>query len=406
MCQSMLSSYIPIELRELFGVSEFRYPFLIFCLFVIPRFLARYKIPLAVSAFSLGVFVSLGFDVFDRDSTVRLLSSLGITSLFLFAGLEVNLKEAKKHFRVLTEHLVIKLGLLVGAVWLLNYFLPLQIRPAVLYALALLTPSTGFILDSLDSGQMPSDRVFWIKAKAIAAEIIALVAMFFTVKSASAYELSISLLALIVLVLFLPIVFHFFAKRIAPYAPRSEFGFLLMVAIIAGMVTKKLGVYYLVGAFLVGLVAKRFEEALPDLASRSVLRSLKRFASFFTPFYFFQVGLGLTWKDFTWAALGAGCALSVVFIPIRVLVVVLHRKLSLKESILESFPVSTSLLPTLVFGFVLAGMLRDLFKIPSYLFGGLIFYTIATTVLPPLILRLVFKRKDAIDISLAHGDLG
>ncbi|MEZ4818929.1 MAG: hypothetical protein R3A45_03160 [Bdellovibrionota bacterium] len=40
--------------------------------------------------------------------------------------------------------------------------------------MAILTPSTGFILDSLNALQMDQEEKFWIKTKAIATEIVAL----------------------------------------------------------------------------------------------------------------------------------------------------------------------------------------------------------------------------------------
>jgi hypothetical protein len=83
-------------------------------------------------------------------------------------------------------------------------------------------------------------------------------------------------------------------------------------------------------------------------------------------------------------------------VPIRVSSIILHRKLSLKESIQESFPIAITLLPNLVFGLVLADMLQKLFHVPAYIIGGLIIYTIGATLIPPLLIK-IFKLyyKDA-----------
>lgn len=62
-----------------------------FALFVVPRILVRSRIPAALTASALGAGSGMGLGLFVEDHTVHLLSTLGITSLFLFAGLEVDL---------------------------------------------------------------------------------------------------------------------------------------------------------------------------------------------------------------------------------------------------------------------------------------------------------------------------
>jgi hypothetical protein len=49
--------------------------------------------------------------------------------------------------------------------------------------------------------------------------------------------------------------------------------------------------------------------------------------------------------------------------------------------------VAVPMLPTLVFTLVIAGILRDEYDIPSWLFGGLIVYAFITTVLPAAVTR-------------------
>ena len=45
------------------------------------------------------------------------------------------------------------------------------------------------------------------------------------------------------------------------------------------------------------------------------------------------------------------------------------------------------MLPTLVFGLVIAAILRDRFGVAPSLFGGLILYTLVCTIIPALVLR-------------------
>ena len=53
----------------------------------------------------------------------------------------------------------------------------------------------------------------------------------------------------------------------APHAPGSEFSLLVMVGMVAAYMTYQLGVYYLVGAFVAGLVAGLLRIRMPLLAS-------------------------------------------------------------------------------------------------------------------------------------------
>jgi len=211
--------------------------------------------------------------------------------------------------------------------------------------------------------------------------------LFFVIQSGDWKTLSSSLLVLIFMIFLLPIVFKFFAKKIAPYAPQSEFGFLLMVAILCGIITMKLGTYYLVGAFMVGVAAQRFEEDLPDMVSEEMFHAIRVFTSFFIPFYFFKSGLLVNRSDFTWTAFSIGIGLLVAVAPFRLLGIVIHRRYSLNESAKQSLTVATALFPTLIFGLVLIGILKNKFHLNEGLFAGLIVYTIVATLIPSFILR-------------------
>lgn len=371
----------------MFGIdltSEITYVALLFGLFVVPRLVERFGIPAAITAFGLGAAVGMGLGIFQADPTVKLLSTLGIVSLFLFAGLEINFAELRATTSILVQHLVIKVVMVAGVSWLVIRFFGLETRPAILVSLALLTPSTGFILDSLDSLARSEQERFWIRSKAIATEVVALAALFFTLRSTSLEDLGTSTAALLLMILVLPWLFLGFARIVLPRAPKSDFAFLVIVAVACALITKKLGVYYLVGAFVVGVVAQFYRQHMPSLESHKMLHAVEAMASLFIPFYFFHAGLELQRENFTWLALGVGAAFIVIVLPFRLFTVSLHRRVALKESFRQSYRVSIPMLPTLVFTLVLAGILRDEYNVPDWLFGGLIVYTIVNTILPSL----------------------
>lgn len=376
------------------AAPELKYSALVFSLFILPRFFVRYGVPYALSAYGMGFLFTAGGIDLSGNEVVQLLSFFGIVALFLFAGLEVDLQELRQNRAVLMQHVLVSFGLLVVAGFGLQAVLGLDRRPAVLMGLAVLTPSAGFILDSLESARVPEASKYWIRAKVIAAEIVALALMFVLIRSMSALDFVISSAALAALILLLPLAFRFFAKTLDPVAPKSEFGFLLIVALLAGMLTKKLGAYYLVGAFVVGLVARRFEATLPRFSSKSMLSSLRIFATFFTPFYFFSAGAGVRLADLNFRGLLIGLGLLVVFVPARIYAVAWHRRISLGEGLAQSLPVAASLLPNLVFGLVLADILKESFRAPPEVFAAVVVYTVGATLIPGILLRHFWKSSD------------
>ncbi len=86
---------------------------------------------------------------FSQDATLALLATLGISSLFLFAGLEIDLQDFRRGKWPLLGHLAMRALMLVALGYLAMRYLGFTWQVAVLLGLAVLTPSTGFILDTL-----------------------------------------------------------------------------------------------------------------------------------------------------------------------------------------------------------------------------------------------------------------
>mgnify|MGYP000648421922 CR=1 FL=1 len=364
---------------------------LIFALFVFPRFLTPFKIPTGITTFILGVCASLFFDVFSHNSTIVVLSTFGIVSLFLLAGMDVDSKELWGHKKELGTHLFIALIFLIFVYIFVHFGLKLTGRSGFLFSLALVAPSTGFIISSLVSLNLNDDQKYWIKTKAISFEILALVAMFFVIRSASFFDLVLGSILIALMIFVLPYIFSFFAKHIAPYAPNSEFGFLLLIALLCASITENLGAYYLAGAFIVGIVAQRFEEQLPDIFSEKMIGAIKIFSAFFIPFYFFKSGSSLKASDFSISALAYGAVLLIILTPVRYYSFILQRRYLFSESKNANHHVALNLLPTLVFGLVIANILKTKFQIPTFLYGALIVYTLGTTLLPILLRKIEYK---------------
>lgn len=387
--------------------NELYYIIVIFALFVVPRILLRLRVPTAITCLLLGAIAGPALGLFVKDPTIKLLATFGIVALFLFAGLELDIHTLQKQAKIIIQHLVLHLIGLTIVAFLATQFLDISLRPAVLVALALLTPSAGFILDSLKTLKVSKSEEFWIRSKVIATELIALAALFAVLQSTTMQKLGLSLLVLLGIIAILPLVIKVFARLILPYAPKSEFAFLLMLAVVCAFVTRELGVYYLVGAFVAGVAAQRFREQLPSMASEDMLHAVEVFASFFVPFYFFSAGVHLKQSDFMLNSLLFGLVFLAIMTPLRIFSVAFHRRFALGESVAHGARIGVSMLPTLVFTLVIAEILREQFGVASHIFGGLIVYTLLNTIVPGFILKLpppAYESPHLLDLDLHFGD--
>ena len=218
-----------------------------------------------------------------------------------------------------------------------------------------------------------------------------------SVQSSSARQLGIATASLAGLLIVIPLAFRFFARFVAPYAPRSEFAFLLGVAVVTAIATRALGVYYLLGAFLVGVSAQRFRSQLPALSSEKLIDALEAFGSVFIPFYFFSAGTHIERASLGLWGIGLGLALMAAFVPLRIGLFMLHRRLALKEPGYASRRVATALVPTLVFTLVVSDLLRSRFAAPDYVFGALIIYTVLNTLVPALFMGVPPPAFEAVE---------
>ncbi len=358
----------------------------VFVLLVIPRALQRFRLPAPLTCVVLGIVVAKFFPQTTGDKVMPVVATLGIASLFLFAGLEVDLAELRKQVPRLSAYLLVGGLFLVGGTWIAMRFMHMAWQPAALLALGLFTPSTGFILDTLPHSGLDEVEQKQVSMNAIAAEIVALLVLFVVSQAGSARTLAVSSGILLLLIVLTPILFLALGKYVVPQAPGSEFSLLLMVAVICAVISQGLGVHYLVGAFVAGMVAGLLEDRMASLASPTNLQAVRLFSSFFVPFYFFHEGLEVPAGALVWKAVVYGLALSVVILPIRVGKDWLESRIFSRRSGKSGMRVAVALVPTLIFTLVIASMLHDMFHIGDELFGGLLVYSAIATILPSFVL--------------------
>lgn len=358
---------------------------------ILPKILLKVKIPSGITALTIGVAFGYFHDTLYTDQLFRFLAQIGITSLFVFSGLEVEIDELKADRKYLLKYLAKSVGALVLIAFAFIYFLKLNYQAAFLLSLGIFTPSAGFILNSLHSFKMGEDQEYWVKSKAISKEVISILLMFIALQISNPKNMLISGLFFLGLFIILPFLFKIFFKFISPYAPNSEVPFLVVISLISGVISKELGAYYLVGAFIVGLVGSRFKHEIFKDDEESILKSLSSFFTVFLPFYFFYSGLKLSLSGFTSGSLIMGSLFIILFIPLRLGLNMSSLHYSLKEFTKNPYKVSLSLMPTLIFGLVIAGILKDKKLVSSTLVYSLIFYTLISSLLPSVLFPIQKK---------------
>jgi Kef-type K+ transport system membrane component KefB len=379
--------------------ATFIYLAVVFGLLVIPRALQRFRLPAPLTCFAFGIIVAGFFKPLTTDSVISYLSTLGIAALFLFAGLEVDLAELRRQLPSLAGHFAVRGLVLVACARLAAVYLHLGWQVDCLIALALLTPSTGFILDMLPHSGLHHAEQSEVALQAVAGEVTAIFLFLVISQAGSMKTLLVSTGAIVLLIALMPLVFLALGRYVVPYAPGSEFSLLLMVGLICAIITEKLGVYYLVGAFVAGLVARSLSRRMTTLASKENLEAIQLFASFFVPFYFFHNGLGVPSAALVGASVLYGFVLAACVIPVRLGVVWLQSRLMQHRNHRGSLRVSIALTPTLIFTLVIAELLRENFAISPPLYGGLLVYAAIASILPSLTL-LTFIETSVVPIAI------
>jgi Kef-type K+ transport system membrane component KefB len=366
-------------------------------LFFLPRLLERW-IPHPISEVLIGIVVAVFVPTFFTNvEVIEVLASIGIITLFVYAGLEADTQFIVRHKKVFIENVLLFVGLVLVCGYAIYYLSAFNLQVSLLLSLALLTPSASYILSI--TKKLSSRERQWIEGQALAAEISAILLMVGLLGSHDLMQLAITFGILVILVLLVPVLLNSLYKHLFSKLVGTEFSFIFVIALGAALITDHYGMHFLVGAFIAGLVSQAFiarisadrsYKQVTKKQAQSIIEGFGFFASVFAPFFFFSTGLLMHRDMFTWKAIGIGVVLVCVLSIVRAAITYWHRQLRLDEKIAVTTRVSTYLLPTLVFTFVIAGILYSSELITQSVFGVLLLYGILVS-LVPLLLTVVTK---------------
>ncbi|MCB0415258.1 MAG: cation:proton antiporter [Bdellovibrionales bacterium] len=118
-----------------------------------------------------------------------------------------------------------------------------------------------------------------------------------------------------------------------------------------------------------------------------MLYSISFFATLLIPFYFFKAGLNIDVSLLSLNSLWYGLAFLVIFVPIRYANVFMSLHFFLPGCWKSRYQISLSLMPTLIFGLVIASILRDKYEVSPDVVNGLIIYTLVSSIIPSVLLK-------------------
>jgi Kef-type K+ transport system membrane component KefB len=370
-------------------------------LFFLPRLIHRmHDIPHPLTEVFLGIILGLfAPEWFTQSDTVRVLSTIGIVTLFVYAGLEADTTFIRKRWKVFAETVAMFFILVALLTWGLTAFLAIPIVTAALIALALATPSASFILSV--SKNLVSEDKRWVESKSLTMEIIGIVLLALVLSGTDWKRLLLLALTMGTLIVIVPRILRILYRGVFSKLIGTEFPFILAVALMSAALTEAIGLHYLVGAFFAGMVAKRFiEDLAKDRAYAHVTRERGHeiaegfgfFAATFAPFYFFTVGLQITPDIISWQTVVGAIVAFLIVGALRTAITFYHRSRRILEHPRSSTRIAVLLLPTLVFTFVIAEILHEQYALSDQLFGGLLVYGLVAS-LVPVVTMLVLERR-------------
>lgn len=369
-------------------------------------------LPLPFTQIVMGILLGpLVLNLLSADSFIALFSSLGIVTIFLLAGIDLEIDPLLRKKHALLQNLGLQMLVLLSISALIYTALDLSTQQSLLFALALVSPSASYIFSCLRTSRIHTTQKEWIISMTLTGEIAAIIIMILISKAHNPFGVLQTFILIGALVAILPKILSFIYRRIFQSMPGSQVGIVFLLAMTSALITEHLGAHFIVGAFVAGVTARKFlgSVGLSHHGQNQIIDGIHGFIDIFAPFYFFFVGLTFTAAGFQLKPLLFGLLLSISVLGTRMLLVIAHRIKSkeITETLQESVTIATFTAPTMVFTFVVAEMLRDQFMISETLYGSLIVFGVLgsfTPMIGPMINPWVQKWKVRAERKNSSGD--
>ena len=116
---------------------EYQYLIIFSLVLLLPKMLLRFHIPAGITALTLGVICTNILGWFDNDQMILTLARLGITSLFVFAGMEIEVTDLKDNVRPLLKYLLQSIGIIFGTAYIVLNITGLSFQISLIIAIGI-----------------------------------------------------------------------------------------------------------------------------------------------------------------------------------------------------------------------------------------------------------------------------
>jgi Kef-type K+ transport system membrane component KefB len=346
------------------------------------------RIPTAITEVFLGIILGILLPAFFfTDDVIRVLGTLGVITIFVSGGMETDLDYIFKNKRHFIENFLVQLALIVIVSAGLVYILRVSLQIGLLVSLALLTPSAGFIFALLTHTDESKESKKLMQSTVVSLEMLSLLLLLIFLNLGNPLHIFLGILVVSSLIFLLPIVLKWLYENMFKKIIGMEFGFIFVVALISAYVTEWIGVHFIIGAFVAGIVSKQFLDKikLNSNISRNkehaITDGFSFFAQVFAPFYFFSIGLLFKLELFTLNAILYAVGAFIIILGLRFIANFWHHRIKGRQK-QQSINLSIIILPTLLFTFVVATLLNTNFTLDKNVFGAILIYGILASTIP------------------------
>ena len=357
-------------------------------LFFIPKVLFKLKkIPTSITEIFLGILLGILFPAFFFiDDVIRVLGALGIITIFLVGGMETDLPYILKNKKYFLESILLQFILIIIVSIITFYIFKQTFQVSLIISLALMTPSAGFIFSLLTHSEESHESKKLIQSTVICLEILSLLLLLIFLNLGSIITIVIGIISILLIIFLLPIILQWLYEHMFKKIFGAEFSFIFVVALISAYITEWIGVHFIIGAFVAGIVSKQFLDKINNglwkmSPEHSITQSFVFFSHMFAPFYFFSIGLMFTLELLNLKTFLLALAAFIIVMGLRFLPSFIHHKFKGRKHY-QSINLSIIILPTLLFTFVITELLNTHFKLEKTIIGAILIYGILASTIP------------------------
>ncbi|MBS3139548.1 cation:proton antiporter [Candidatus Woesearchaeota archaeon] len=372
--------------------------------------LHKLKIPRVVGQVGAGLFLSIGVvkEVLFTDESLKTLSflaHLGIILLFYYVGLEVNfktvLKTARNSITISLFNTILPLLLGFG----LSYFiLKLGLIPSLVIGMTLPTAALSISINQLEELRMLKTKIGTLLLSVgmfnDVLQIIIIAVIFSLIQVGTSQSglltLFLDMLIFILVVVaarlwFIPSILAFFDKE---HSSTARFTASMIIVLLVASLSEVLGLGLIIGALIAGVIVRQTifkDHLLSSWQEHDIARSVHILAfGFLIPLFFLWTGLSV---DFSLVFKETGLILFLAFLSIfgnvaGVMIPMLFTKGSWQEGLLLGIGLS----PKGDVELAVAALALEAALISQSLFAVLVMMSVLTTIISPILFRVLAKR--------------